>query len=261
MRIITKDFFATTSIPQNKDTEKAMDFLAHPRNVEKMIQATEMGNPALSAVVADLEKLFGDCEGFPLNHDAEDNNAQNRRNVGWMVRYIMREYGYIPIEDSGKTRIGIKSGAKYFQFAALYKKSENPARRTFTRVYHSPYNWKENSMFASECDDDYAYLKKKTSRIFEAIKVLDIGKKRVLEYMLETGYGEYYRDLTSIFAEEKVPCIEVMEDIDATVQLLVFADGKSEYQLALIKSGAVLDIGYSTTDMFIMKENNKNAED
>ena len=249
MRIVTKEFFKTTRIPQNKDTERAMDFLAHPQNVEKMIQATEDGKPALSAVVAELEDIFGDCEGFPLNHDAEDKNAKNRRNVGWMVRYIMREYGYEPIENSGKTRIGSKSGSKYFQNAALYKQNGSPARRTFTRVYHSPYNWKENSMFASESDDDYAYLKKKTSRIFKAIEVLDIGKKRVLEHMLETGYGEYYRDLTSIFTEEKVPCIEVIEDIDATVQLLVFVDGKNETLLSMIKSGAIIDVGKPTVDI------------
>ena len=237
MRIITKDFFATTSIPQNKDTEKAMDFLAHPKNIEKMISATENGKPALSAVVADLEELFGNCEGFPLNHDAKDSNAQNRRNVGWMVRYIMREYGYIPIEDSGKTRIGIKSGAKYFQFAALYKKSENPARRTFTRVYHSPYNWKGNSMFVSEDTDDYTSLKEQVSRTFNAMEVLNISRKRVLEHMEETGYGEYSRDLVRIFKEEKIPCIEVLEDIDETVQLFIFADVKNKAMFNEIKEG------------------------
>lgn len=259
MRIITKDFFKTSSIPQNKDTERAMDFLAHPKNIEKMILATENGKPALSAVVADLEDLLSSSEEFPLSHDAEDCNAQNRRNIGWMIRYIMREYGYVPLENVGRTRIGSKSGSKYFQSAALYKKCGD-VKKIHTRTYHKTYNWKECSMFASEADVDYAFLKTKMNRLLTAIDKLNIGKERVLNVMNETGYGDYTYNLIDILTGKKVPCIEVLEDIDETVQLLVFADGKSEYLLALIKSGAVLDIGHTTTDMFIMKESNKNAE-
>lgn len=248
MRIITKEFFKTTRIPCNEDTIRVMDFLAHPKNIDKMIQATNNERPALSAIVAALEELFGDCKKFPLNHEAEDKNAKNRRNVGWMVRYIMREYGYVPKEYSEKTRIGSKSGAKYFINAAIYERIEASECKTFTRVYHKVYDWKENSMFASETDTDYEALKERISRIFNAMEVLDINRRRVLEHMEETGYGEYSRDLVRIFKEEKVPCIEVLEDIDETVQLFVFADGKNKKLFSIIKSGTVIDIGKPTVD-------------
>lgn len=94
MRLITKKFFETSTIEKNKDTIGAMDFLSSPGIVRQMIIATEKHNPALSGVVAELEDRFADCELFPLNHEGEDKNAKNRRNVGWMVRFIMREYGY-----------------------------------------------------------------------------------------------------------------------------------------------------------------------
>lgn len=39
-----------------------------------------------------------------------------------MVRFVMREFGYAPIEKSDRTRIGSNSGSKYFGNASLYKK-------------------------------------------------------------------------------------------------------------------------------------------
>ena len=104
MRLITKKFFETSLIEKNKDTISAMDFLCDPVNVQKMINASEAHYPALSAVVAELEEKFAHSEGFPLHHDAPDKNAKNRRNVGWMVRFVMREFGYAPIEKSDRTR-------------------------------------------------------------------------------------------------------------------------------------------------------------
>ena len=68
---------------------------------------------------------------FPLNHNAADSNAPNRRNIGWMVRFVMKAYGYTPISkgfpDSNdsieRTRIGKFSGSKYFGTAAVYAKT------------------------------------------------------------------------------------------------------------------------------------------
>ena len=114
MRLITKKFFESSLIEKNEDTIAVMDFLSNPVNVQKMINASEAHYPALSAVVAELEEKFAYSEGFPLHHDAPDKNAKNRRNVGWMVRFVMREFGYTPIEKSDRTRIGSNSGSKYF---------------------------------------------------------------------------------------------------------------------------------------------------
>ncbi len=135
MASITTEFFKSSSIPKNQDTVAVMDFLSQPESVNKMIVMSEVGLPALAGVVKELEERFGDCQHFPLNHDAEDSNAPNRRNVGWMVKFIMKHYGYTPIAKglsganggSERTRIGDFSGSKYFGTAAVYAKTiQNP---------------------------------------------------------------------------------------------------------------------------------------
>lgn len=128
---IRDDFFNSSSIPENPDTIKVVDFLSKPESVNKMIAMSEVGLPALTGVVKEIEEQFGDCESFPLNHDAENSNAPNRRNVGWMVRFIMKTYGYTPISKGlpgandtvERTRIGKFSGAKYFGTSAVYAKT------------------------------------------------------------------------------------------------------------------------------------------
>ncbi len=130
---ITTDFFKSSSIDQNVDTVAIMDYLSSPESVNKMIVLADLGLPSLSGVVKELENRFANCTLFPLNHNAPDCNAPNRRNIGWMVKYIMREYGYTPtikgLDANGNTRIGKFSGSKYFGNAAVYAKTiANPAR-------------------------------------------------------------------------------------------------------------------------------------
>ena len=81
MRILTKKFFETSVIEKNKDSIAIMDYLASPQSVNKMIESVNSRNPALAGVVEELENRFAECEGFPLNHDAPDKNAKNRKQV------------------------------------------------------------------------------------------------------------------------------------------------------------------------------------
>lgn len=135
MNQITSEFFASSSIPENNDTVSVMDFLSKPESVNKMIVMSEVGLPALTGVVKELEAKFANCQSFPLNHSAVDSNAPNRRNIGWMVRFVMKAYGYTPIakglpdgnDGIERTRIGKFSGSKYFGTAAVYAKTiSNP---------------------------------------------------------------------------------------------------------------------------------------
>ena len=93
MQKITQKFIENTSIDINEDVIKVFEFIASPDSVQKMIMSTDNGKPALAGIVHELEERFADCEGFPLNHEGPGKNAKNRRNVGWMIRFVMREYG------------------------------------------------------------------------------------------------------------------------------------------------------------------------
>ena len=122
---IVRTFMATTKIAEtkNKTVEKIMDFLTAPDSVKRMIDATEMGLPAVTGVVKQLEKKFANSD-FPLHKNGEHANSANRRNIGWMIKYIMKEYGYVPASTGDvQSRIGTFAGSEYFTTGAKYKKS------------------------------------------------------------------------------------------------------------------------------------------
>lgn len=125
INFIVRDFMSTTRIVETPDktVEKIMDFLSKAESVNKMIAASEMGFPALTGVVRELEEQFANSD-FPLHHEGKNANSTNRRNIGWMIKYILREYGYTPC---GSGRVCIEAGSKYFTTASKYKKTiDNP---------------------------------------------------------------------------------------------------------------------------------------
>ena len=112
-----------------------MDFLSKPESVNKLIVASQIGLPALTGIVKELENQFGNCALFPLNHNAKDYNAPNRRNIGWMVRFVMREYGYTPVsKGTERSRIGKFSGSKYLGTSAIYEKTISNPNRTIVII-------------------------------------------------------------------------------------------------------------------------------
>lgn len=121
---IINNFFSQSAIHRNADTEKMLDFLLQPESVEKMIIASEFELPALTFVVEDLEKIFGQCTNAPLDHNGQHQNAVHRQNIGRMVKYVMREFGYEPIDGklSERARLPKFSGSKYFSTSAVYAK-------------------------------------------------------------------------------------------------------------------------------------------
>ena len=228
MRLITKKFFETSLIEKNKDTISAMDFLCDPVNVQKMINASEAHYPALSAVVAELEEKFAHSEGFPLHHDAPDKNAKNRRNVGWMVRFVMREFGYAPIEKSDRTRIGSNSGSKYFGNASLYKKvNENANYVIVNSAYVVGCAWSIDDMKLSKDDDMYEEIKNKTKELKKRMKKLGISTDFMLTYLHRIGFNNLISlaELVSYFKGIFVPCVELYETMDFALNMFEIFDG------------------------------------
>ena len=124
---ITSDFFAQSTIDPNADNQAIMDFLSSADSVNRMIVASDIGLPAITPVVAELERRFEDCNNSPLNHEGKNQNAVNRQNVGRMIKYILRQFNYVPIDGklSERARIPKYAKSKYFSTAAVYGKLQN----------------------------------------------------------------------------------------------------------------------------------------
>lgn len=122
---ITDEYFVRSSI-DNVDTRAIMDFLSTPESVNKMIIASEMGLPAITPVVKELEKRFGNAGLSPLHHQGKNQNAVHRQNVGRMIKFVMAQFGYIPVDggSSERARIPKFAQSKHFSTAAVYGKKE-----------------------------------------------------------------------------------------------------------------------------------------
>ncbi len=222
MRHITRQFFEDSSIDRNADTIAVMDFLASPQSVNKMIIATEKRSPALAGVVEELENRFADCEKFPLNHEGEGKNAKNRRNVGWMVRYIMREYGYTPLADSERTRIGSNSGSRFFGNAAVYEKTEdNPNYHLISHTMVTSKSWTAKDMMIKKDDPTYSDVKDRMKEASRKLKEMKMSSDFFVSYLLRTGFDYCISlfDIMMIFHGFKVPCVELAEAIEAAISL------------------------------------------
>ncbi len=123
-RMIIKEFFNSSRIPDtpNGTVTKILDFLLEPESIAAMELMTKLGQPALAGVVKELEENFANSD-FPLHHNGPYKNSANRRNVGWILRFVMSKFGYVPKESSGSDRHLAKfAGSQYFGSAAVYEK-------------------------------------------------------------------------------------------------------------------------------------------
>ncbi|HZK55221.1 MAG TPA: hypothetical protein VFC84_13625 [Desulfosporosinus sp.] len=125
MTTLTNKFFSTSKIYNSQDAIDIMDFLTSADSVDRMIIMADLGLPSLSGVVRELEAQFGNSKNFPLNHKGEGQNATNRQNIGRMIKFIMREFGYSPVESglSERARLRDFANSKYFSTAAIYAKT------------------------------------------------------------------------------------------------------------------------------------------
>lgn len=129
MNQIGRAFLSKTKLDvNNSDIVAIVDFLSSADSINKMIVVSDLGLPALTGVVKDLEEKFANCKGFPLNHNAPNHNAPNRRSIGWMIKFIMKQVGYSPIDGglSERARLRDFAGSKYFSTSAIYRKDHIP---------------------------------------------------------------------------------------------------------------------------------------
>jgi len=98
-----------------------------PESVNKMIIASEMGLPAITPIVKELEKRFENSKLSPLHHEGKNQNAVHRQNVGRMIKFVMAQFGYIPVDGglSERARIPKFAESKHFSTAAIYAKKQN----------------------------------------------------------------------------------------------------------------------------------------
>lgn len=106
--------------------DEVMDFLVKPETVNKMIIASEMGLPVLTLIGKELEIKFDEHSNFPVVYLGNDKNPTARQNVGRMVKVVMAQYGYTPIDGglSEQARIPAVSGTDYFSTSGIYAKTE-----------------------------------------------------------------------------------------------------------------------------------------
>ena len=129
MNEIGKKYLETTSLDiTNNDIVAIVDFLSSADSINKMIVVSDLGLPALTGVVKDLEEKFANCKGFPLNHNAPNHNAPNRRSIGWMIKFIMKQVGYLPVDGglSERARLRDFAESEYFSTSAIYQKNCTP---------------------------------------------------------------------------------------------------------------------------------------
>lgn len=123
---IVNEYFVGSSI-DNVDTRAIMDFISLPESVNKMIIASEMGLPAITPIVKELEERFENSNLSPLHHQGKNQNAVHRQNVGRMIKFVMAQFGYLPVDGglSERARIPKIAQSKHFSTSAIYEKKGN----------------------------------------------------------------------------------------------------------------------------------------
>ena len=127
MGTFAQEILEHTNIPEtpNHTLEKVVQFLTEPKSISAMILMTELGQPALAGVVKELEEKFAYSD-MPLHFDGPHNNSVNRRNIGWLVKAVMKGVGYTPKKNQTEKEMRLRKfcQTKYFTTSALYEKSD-----------------------------------------------------------------------------------------------------------------------------------------
>lgn len=137
---ITTDFFAHSDLDSKSDAYKVMEFLSSPETINKMIVVSDLGLPAMTAVVGKLEEDFGNSASFPLKRNTKDKNYTNHRHVGRMIKFIMEQVGYYPkkegLNKSVKDPIPEFANSQYFGTSIVYEKTEDAPQYCIKKILY-----------------------------------------------------------------------------------------------------------------------------
>ena len=109
----------------NTDAENVFSFLSKPSIIGNMIAFCGVGLPAISGIVAILERNYANTTAFPLT------DFRNRQIVGKMVKYILSFYGYTPQTGELDERAKLRnfSNSTYFKTASVYALTNTPQHK------------------------------------------------------------------------------------------------------------------------------------
>lgn len=125
---IVKEFLIKTKMldkyGSKEGVREIVEYLASTEVVNRMIIASELGLPALTLVVRDLEKRFDEKSTFPVVVLKSDYNATARQNVGRIIKFVLGKYGYVPVSEKleERTRIPAIAGSEHFSTCSVYNK-------------------------------------------------------------------------------------------------------------------------------------------
>ena len=102
----------------NLKSQAIFNLLSTDENIIAMIDASEAGKPAITAVVCQVENL---CS-IDKSYEFDLSNEQRRTVVGCMIKTILSSFGYIPVEPATRTQKDLPKsiGAKFFKSGSCY---------------------------------------------------------------------------------------------------------------------------------------------
>ncbi len=101
------------SMESNQTIASLFDFLNQLEQVELMIESTQIGRPAMEAVIENIELRFPFNEEFDL-----EVNYRNRQIIGSMIRFIMGHYGFCNMKAKKMNK------GRYIKTAIVFRRYE-----------------------------------------------------------------------------------------------------------------------------------------
>lgn len=111
---VINNFFQNSKVQRTPENVRVMEIMLEPMNLVKMAAFIEAKMPALCGCVKAIDDEFSGTEYL--------NDFRNKQNIGRMLKYVLRQFGYIPVESGLGERCRIPiSISSNFNTSALYE--------------------------------------------------------------------------------------------------------------------------------------------